>query len=225
MGIKRPFLTIVTRCHRRPELLAGNIASVNAQTDKDIEHVLIPDFSGKGIPHANKLLYRDRHRVRGEYVYILDDDNELVDRKLVARLKRAADVNDQPHVFVVRGLRPTGEIKVFPDSDAWASRKLVKKTTNAHCYVVRGDVWKKHIKSFGYPATLSGAWKFPKALIREGGYRFVWLDIRAGRSVQLGRGNFDCEDDDWWQQILDAHKDIEQLSDGDYRRLLWLQGE
>lgn len=221
VAVPRPFFSVVTRCHCRPNLLAKNIISVDAQTDRDIEQIFIPDFTGNGIPHANKLLYYNRYRVWGDYVFILDDDNELAGIHLVETIKEKARAEDYPDIFVVRGVRPTERITLFPDNKSWRNRELKEATTNAHCYIVKHEVWKHHIKSFGFPPTTSGAWQFPKALIDYGSYRWVWVDIKAGKTTQKGHRIEECEDDDWWERVLEAHPDIEKKGEEDWRRELW----
>jgi hypothetical protein len=225
--VRSPFLTVVTRCYKRPAMLQINMASLDAQTDKGIEQIFIIDRVGRGIVWANQQLYAHRNRARGRYVYILDDDNRLVDKDLVAELRRAAMLWRDPDVFVVKGLRPTSNVRVFPDDQAWRTNTLRKATTNAHCYVVKANVWKMHIKSFGYPPTLSGAWQFPKALIDHGGYRWVWRNIVAGESIWLGRGRTETDSKAWWQAVLRDNPDIEMHGSPDffstlYRRRLWL---
>lgn len=222
--MRKPFLSIVTRCCKRPRMLGLNMASLDAQSNKSIEQVFIVDHVGRGIAWANQQLYTHRHRVHGRYVYILDDDNRLVSEKFVARVLGGAVAFGDPEIFVVSGTRPTADVKRFPDERAWKSQTLRKETTNAHCYVVRADVWKKHIKSFGYPPTLSGAWQFPKALIAHGGYHWVWMDVLGGESIQLGRGRVETDEADWWQQVLAAHPDIkchDLYSGKAYWRELW----
>ncbi|MHA2069645.1 MAG: glycosyltransferase family 2 protein, partial [Candidatus Thorarchaeota archaeon] len=73
------FLTIVTRCCQRPKMLSENIQSVIDQTCHDVEQVFIVDHTRQGIHVADRALALNKDRVEGEYVYILDDDCQLID--------------------------------------------------------------------------------------------------------------------------------------------------
>ena len=77
-SVPSPFLSIVTRCFKRPSLLERNKESVYNQLDQDWEHIFIVDDIGMGMEAANKALALNKHLISGEYVFILDDDDILV---------------------------------------------------------------------------------------------------------------------------------------------------
>ena len=48
----RPFLSVVTRCYKRPDMLNENKASLRGQTDQDYEQLFIVDDVGRGVIRA-----------------------------------------------------------------------------------------------------------------------------------------------------------------------------
>jgi len=67
------FLTIITRCCRRPQQLIRNIDSLRRQTSDEWEQLFLVDHTGrhKGDPivWANAQFERYQHLPEGDYVY------------------------------------------------------------------------------------------------------------------------------------------------------------
>lgn len=167
----RPFLSIVTRCHKRPQGLLRCLESIARQTDPDYENVLIMDERGIGVIKANGLFHQHRERVRGEYVHLLDDDDVLVDTELVWRLKCIARTHNWPDVIMFRAVHPGGQIK--PPDKLWGQRP-VGSEIGGESYVIKREIWKRHIHVFGehgYP----GDFYFITELFNQG-YSVFWCD-------------------------------------------------
>ena len=98
---KRPFLSVVTRTYKRPRLIRQCIAILREQTDHDFEHIVKEDEIGLGSDGAARLLWETADEVHGEYVYLCDDDDLIIDRDLVANLKTIANDGD-PDVVMVK---------------------------------------------------------------------------------------------------------------------------
>lgn len=138
-----PFLTIVTRCYKRPQMLRRNQASLDAQTCSDWEQLLIIDDVGRGVGWANAQFAVHADDVSGDYVLMLDDDDMLARNDAIAKLKDATW--DNPHMVFFRGdhlqngILPTGEV--------W--QKAPKAThVSGQDFITRADVWRKHIGAF-----------------------------------------------------------------------------
>jgi GT2 family glycosyltransferase len=98
-----PFLTIITPTYRRPEALVRCMASVQAQSAVEaIEHLIIPDYVGRGIPGMFRTLARYAAAVHGQYVYVMGDDDVLVGPTVVQQVREAAIDEGQPPVLLVR---------------------------------------------------------------------------------------------------------------------------
>lgn len=72
-------LTIITRTYKRPMALSICKTSVRQQGfPDDIQHMILEDTIGIGIAESyRQLSQRDWSDVKGDYVYLLDDDNIL----------------------------------------------------------------------------------------------------------------------------------------------------
>jgi glycosyltransferase involved in cell wall biosynthesis len=98
----KPFLSIMTRCFKRPKQLERCIASVQNQTDQDYEQLFIKDDQGRGLFWANSQIFGNRHRVNGKWVYILDDDDYLTDSYFIEDLKKI-DASNNIDIVICKG--------------------------------------------------------------------------------------------------------------------------
>lgn len=219
----------MTRCCWRPRMLAENIKSVLAQTDKDIEQVFIPDFSRKvEVGKANAQFALNVGRVQGEYVYVLDDDTMLINNNFVAKLKKHIRQSDSPGVVMVKSNRPQFAPRVLPKADAWGKRRNLRiGATNVLCYVTRSDLWEQKIRHWNVNA--AGDWTFLKSLVRMKEVKFVWLPIVAAQTQQIGwmkkSARFEQCTAKWWKQTVQRFRiaNIGTKQEPDWRLQLYVQ--
>jgi len=93
-------------------MLQRNIASLCAQTDEDWEQTLLVDTEGRGVPAAQRALAAHAPYLQGDYVWVLDDDDECIRPELVAELKAIAKAHS-PNVIMLR--MDHGERGVLPN--------------------------------------------------------------------------------------------------------------
>lgn len=135
-----PFLEIITRTYKRPALLANNIASLSRQTNGDYLHVFLPDEVGRGVAWANARLAEQAPHLKGEYIWILDDDDECNEVALIEQLMVIADKHD-PDVIMLK--MDHDFLGVKPEPDRWQNPP-VEGHIGCSAYVVRRPVWQKH---------------------------------------------------------------------------------
>jgi glycosyltransferase involved in cell wall biosynthesis len=129
-----PFLTIVTRTHKRPKALERCRQSVYAQSDQDLEHIIIRDTVGVGVAESHRLLLNAQPH--GDYVAILDDDDLFDTPRVVSHLKAISAAHD-PDVVVWKMCGPLG---ILPDHHVW--EKVPKHGYIGGCNVaVKAHVW------------------------------------------------------------------------------------
>lgn len=206
-----PFLSIFTRSCCRPELLEENIRSVMAQSDHDLEQIFIVDRKQRGLGWANACFHQYRDRVEGEYVYMLDDDNYLLDRDFVAKVKDKARQWDNPDVILVRVRRSFDGGRLQPPLSVWnldweRGQRPKFWCGNGRCVVVRANWWKKYVHAYsGGPKRefkTGGDWHFITTLIDKGA-GFVRLRTVASDAQQRGYGSkFTCKSEtDYFRSI------------------------
>lgn len=205
------FLTFITRACRRPVMLATCIRSVIAQTDHDWEQVFIVDKEQRGLVWANNSMAHNAHRVRGQWVFHLDDDCKLIEPMFVERVTAHLIEYPQSEVVMVKTRRPQLATKILPHPDVWGRKKGLSRKANGMCHVVRADVWRSCIPALGGGG--GGAGRFIARLINTGA-ELSWLDMIGGETQQLGRGRKfeDCKPD-WFEQTMShfgAREDQEQ---------------
>jgi len=143
------FLEVITRCYRRPNMLRENIASLQRQTDRDYQQVLLHDTVGRGVAWANEQLaqYTPEHA----YVWVLDDDDMCIRPELVAELKAIAE-ECYPDVIMLR--MDHAERGVLPDDAYWGKAPAIAHV-GCSAYVVKLETWMAHRKAWhngGYSA-------------------------------------------------------------------------
>ncbi len=124
-----PLITILTR--HRPERAAA-LARLCASLEKlgRYDHVILRDLEPRpDIARANALLADHRDPIRGDYVWVIDDDDVLVAEDAAAQIASAATT--KPDLVVVGQLH--GEF-VYPHGDKACSS----------CLIVRRDLWGRH---------------------------------------------------------------------------------
>lgn len=164
-----PFLSIVTRCSPgRRELLERNELSIAAQTDGDLEQIFIEGAAN--LYEANLSLAMAGDVLVGEYVYVLDDDDYLCDSDFVTAAKKAAE--DAPDVIMVRARWVYLAGHILPDAPNWGRPPVLGKV-GSPCFLVKREVWREHIRSFGRPRC--GDFHFIRKLW-DMGCSFLWLD-------------------------------------------------
>ena len=171
-----PFLSIITRCYKRPEMLRINRDSIVDQTDRDFEQLFVHDMIGRGIGWANREL-ATFHPI-GDYVLVLDDDDILTEPRAVEYLKEATA--DNPDIVIFKG--DHADLGILPSKAIWGKRPL-KGHIGSCDFISHRDIWKKHITAFGVDE--GGDYAYLKALWQDKPV-VVWLDKQL-TGVQVGR--------------------------------------
>ena len=211
-------MTIVTRCCMRPAYLAANIQSLKRQTRRGFEQIFIVDKRRTGIKLANESLYRNKNRIDGQYVYILDDDCEVINDQFIELFEKFIDKNSEPDIVMVKSLRPRGHPspqRIFPHYRIWGKRPEFE-TTNGLCYVVKARLWKNHISEFGRAS--SGDWWFLSSMLGIEP-RLSWMNELIAESKQLGRGelrSFEKCGTDWFSSVAKS-EGLTEVTPGDWR--------
>lgn len=183
---ENPFLTIITRCYSRPVGLNKHLESITTLTDKDLEQIFIGDPVGVGMFEANKSFsYLEvLEKINGKYVFLLDDDDFIVNPNMIEELKNVIVIGDYDIIFfrmnIIGG--PNGDF--YPTPEIWGNAPKVAHIGGS-CFVVRTDVYKKFIHNFAH--TRCGDFKFLEALWATNPKAY-WLDILMCETGRIGRG-------------------------------------
>jgi hypothetical protein len=176
------FLQVLTRCYRRPRMLWRNIRSLEAQSDNDWVQTLLVDGEGRGVGQAQASLANYAPYLRGDYIWILDDDDECIDDHLVESLKSVAAAWP-PDLIMVR--MDHGNHRILPDDVHWHLRPVLSYV-GASAYIVRRDVWQRHAPAFG-SARYTSDFDFINAVF-ENDPDVYWHNQIASRVQQIGLG-------------------------------------
>lgn len=232
----RPFMTIVTRCCKRPQLLRQNIRSIMRQTCWDVEQIFAPDrvgFHPEGnLTWANNQYIAQIPRIDGLYAYSKDDDVTVVSKHFVEEVRACAIQWNYPHLILVRSICVkdvhSGALHYLPlvwDHDWEHGERPEKWSGHAANFVVRADFWTGKIGAYR-DVPHGGDWHFGTAMIHEPGIRIVRCDVVASASMLRGRGKRFEECEAGWFEEITAEFGIENLGADtpeteDWRLRLW----
>jgi hypothetical protein len=182
MAKTTPFLEVVTRCYKRPVMLARNQDSIQVQTCDDWEQTLLIDPVGFGVGWSSEQLGHYGVRLTGEYIWLLDDDDVCVRQTLVQELKEIAR-DHNPDVIMLR--MDHGPRGILPDANTWG-RRPVKGKIGCSAYVVKREVWQAHSGAW-LPGEYSSDFNFINAVFASEPI-IHWHDVIASRVQQIGLG-------------------------------------
>jgi hypothetical protein len=185
----KPFLSIITRIYKRPQGLSKNQLSIDGLTDKDCEQIFITDNVGVGMLEANKAFSHTQviDMIEGEYVFLLDDDDFIVNPEMITDLKEACSsaVIGTPDVIFFRMTIKNGmNNDHYPTEQCWLNKPLIAHIGGS-CFVVKTEVYKKFIHNFGHARC--GDFYFINSVF-EGGASQCWLDKLMCETGKVSRG-------------------------------------
>jgi hypothetical protein len=133
-----------------------------------LEHVVVPDYIGRGVGGMFTQVPKYKDSMNGEYVHFLADDDILAKPNVCEKVWEFAEENDKPELIIVnvvkKGLKlPIGE--VYPPT-------LTK--VDLGCFITRGDVWRDHAHRYGH--RYEGDYDFLNALYHDG-IKFKQMDM------------------------------------------------
>lgn len=160
-------------------MLAVNQASLRAQTDGDYEQILMIDNDGIGIENTHLELSK-LSDLRGEYVFMLDDDDKVIDPEFIATLKIVTV--DQPELVIIK-MRHQPDL-VLPDDSHWRTAPVMG-FIGCSAFVVRRDVWLANRQHF--EPVYHGDFTFISAVYPQC-KQIVWLD-RIMTATQHGHNH------------------------------------
>jgi hypothetical protein len=206
-----PFLTIVTRTHHRPWGLARCRASVQSLVDGDYEHWMLDDPIGVGIRGSHQMVIDASRHFQGRYIWLLDDDDYLIEPALIDHLKAATE--DDPPVVFVRCQHST--LGKLPPDKRWEKPPQLG-ALGFPCLVVRADVWREHCDAMTTTET-GGDFALADRLWGRG-VPFRWLDVTAVHIPQKGSG----VPEERYKQCLGTLKRINKLWAPRKQRVLYI---
>lgn len=177
------FLEIITRTFgKRPTMLAANQASIAAQTSADWAQTLLVDAAGRGIGWATENMAAYAPRLRGAYIWTLDDDDLCIRATFVAELQAIAATHDPDLIMVRMDHGPRG---ILPPLARWNSPP-VRAQIGSSAFVARRALWQAWAHVL-IPGKYDSDFELVAALYAHAG-RVYWHDVVASRVQWIGLG-------------------------------------
>lgn len=135
-----PLVTLLTRCHPdRPKMLERCVASVAAQTDQDLQHLLLrPEIEPHDIIKVGPLIHFAAPRVTGDYVMQLPDDDRLSSPNFVRDLR--ALLAGAPADVIIHRME-YGDSWICPPEDKWRLRRVEVGYIAGQNMIARRDIY------------------------------------------------------------------------------------
>lgn len=178
-----PFLEIVTRCYKRPQMLNINIDSLADQTDQDFTQTLLVDEVGRGVEWAFANLRSYAPKLVGDYIWILDDDDTCIRPSLVEDL-RAIAAQYAPDVIMLK--MDHGQWGIKP-SFSWGQRPQVGDI-GCSAYVVKRSVWQYHADRTWQITRYQSDFDFIESIFDAEGLKIAWYDVVASKVQRQSKG-------------------------------------
>ena len=173
-------LEIVTRCYKRPSMLAANQASLAQQTCTDWQQTLLIDDVGIGVVAANTQLAT--FAPTGRYVWLLDDDDLCVYPGLVADVL-ALEAERNPELIMVRF--DHDYLGVLPEPAYW-QRPPECGRIGGSGVISRADLWMQ-CRGEWMTGRYESDCDYVRAAYRTA-HNIVWHDVIAGMVQRISRG-------------------------------------
>jgi len=194
-----PFVTILTRVHpARPRCLARNVASVQAQTDQDLQHLLLrPEIEPHDVIKVGPLIHLAAPRVEGRYVMQLPDDDRFCSPGFVRDLKAAVGPGEDADMVIFRMEHGAGPL---PPDDKWRIRAVEPGCIAGQNVIVKRAIY----------AEASREWLRP---IYEADFYYIKAALALSRKVV------------WWDYVGIASQGMDGCSAGRPESLIELKPE
>jgi hypothetical protein len=177
-----PFLEVLTRCYKRPLMLAVNRTSLLAQTCNDWTQTLLIDDQGRGIGWSHENMAAYAPRLVGDFIWILDDDDMCILPDFVEGLRFIVADSDPDVIFVKMD---HGGGRILP-TRYWGMMPRCGEI-GVSAFVVRRSVWQTHVS-----AMVPGMYTSDYALISsiwDGGASVYWWDVVASKVQKQSMGD------------------------------------
>lgn len=175
------FLTLYTPTYRRPTYLERCKASVYTQTCQDVQHLIIEDTQGHGIPAMFADVANHHDKISGEYVMFLCDDDMLFDDHVVQDVYDVIQ-STMSHSFVgvttdVLMVKMEVDGRVYP-GDFRAHNQPVCGDIAIGCWIVKKEVWTSH----RYGERYEGDYDFIRSVFDVNKWTIAWYDRVVSRA-------------------------------------------
>lgn len=162
-------------------MLQANKASLDRQTWVNWVQTVLIDEDGAGIGQSHIEMGRYAPALQGQYIWILDDDDECIRSTLFAELAGII-LSHQPDVIMLR--MDHGPRGILPDDEYW-KQPPKHGHIGISAYVVRREIWQAHAAVWG-PAYHSD-YDFIRSIF-DSNPKIYWHDVIASRVQQIGLG-------------------------------------
>jgi len=175
-----PFITFVTRyfIKRNRVHFRNNLRSVRTQTDHDYEQLIIIDHMGVPIGSKHQFTARPtiftRNMVNGKYIMILDDDDIIIDKYFIEKIKKVVADNNEPDALIWRGrIQNWSEPLPCFDRPYW-NKEPERSQIGSFCFCMKRVLWQQYIPKYLEGKDL-GDWLLIHH-VYEQKHRIVWIN-------------------------------------------------
>lgn len=177
-----PFITVITRCYKRPGYLYLNKASVNNQNFENYNHYLLIDDIGQGAEAANSFFMHAKDLKLGTYVFLLDDDNAIIYNSFFSELYNIHTLYNPDIIFFKKK-----QILEYPTSKSWEKCPVIDHIDTS-CFCVKRQLYENNIHEFAKPK--KGDFYFINAVYKnlKDINKVYWLNKITNMAFRISHG-------------------------------------
>jgi hypothetical protein len=177
-GNSKPIVTILTRKHgnKRPNLFKKHRKSLLKLKGR-FQQIFIEDKKGLGMLAANSSFQLAVPLIKGEWVYLLDDDDGIVDVVIISKIE-----NLDCDVVICRA--KIGGL-IYPPNEVWEMQPQRAKIGGSNIFVKK-DIFAQNIIYFSHKQM--GDFEFINVLWNKG-YKFKFIDTVVMETYKVSRGS------------------------------------
>jgi glycosyltransferase involved in cell wall biosynthesis len=176
-GYSRPIVTILTRKHgnNRPTLFKKHRESLLKLKGK-FQQIFIEDKKGLGMLAANSSFQLAVPIIKGDWVYLLDDDDGIIDVDIISKIQHL-DCDVVICKAKIGGL-------IYPPNEVWEMQPQRAKIGGSNIFVKK-HIFAQNIIHFSHKQM--GDFEFINVLWNKG-YKFNFIDTIAMETYKVSRG-------------------------------------
>lgn len=176
-------LEIVTRhLYTRKLQLKRLEKSLAGQTSQHFIHTILVDDVGVGVEKANVTLREFAPSFTGDYIWLIDDDDIIINETIVADLEQIAE-EFKPDVIMILVKHPSGEGRL-PPSELWMRRPEINQISMSN-FITRRDIYQANAEAF--KEQLCADFNFVNSIF-EDDIEVYWHPVEAVKVIEASRG-------------------------------------
>lgn len=162
-----------------------HLEGIKKQVSENFERILIEDAEGVGMLNANASFQLAKPYITADYVYLLDDDDYLIDADFTQDIERIARTFKPDIIFVKNNIINGLHDNTYPTKRVWLGSPK-RGEIGGSCFIVKNWLFQKYIHLFAQPSF--GDFHFIDGIMKNESTVNYWHDKLVMRTYKVSHG-------------------------------------